>query len=256
MEKGMYIRLNEFRCLIILVFKVWTTRKYKAKKKLSNNKRSIRQTGGGPYDIQQFTPAEEMVIDACGFEATVSGIPNVGSYGVNEIESELNIDNENEYPADLEQFGCEDEIRIDVVSQQDNSQNPTSPVIPSRRGDSQLQMLKRQVHFTEQFVNAYKEMMEQTKVFQTDMMSTSLEQQKQLKSIKHELCDFNANKKKENVLIAERNKLLERKLKMMENEKKQNFDLTQRQLELQKINIEVLQTANELKRLKIGAETA
>ncbi|XP_058828065.1 uncharacterized protein LOC131696348 [Topomyia yanbarensis] len=237
--------------------RVWTTRKYKAKKKLSENKRSIRQTGGGPYDIQQLTTAEETVIDACGFEATVSGISDVGSYGVDQYGSESEMDIENDPPAGLEHFGCEDVIG-NAFPVTHESENPTPLVTPvtSLRRVSQPQMLRRQVQLTEQFVNASKEMMEQTKMFQTSIMSTSLEQQRQLKSIKYELRDFNGNKKKENVLLAERNKLLERKLNMLENEKQQNFELTKRKLELQKINIEVLQAANELKRLKIGTETA
>ena len=45
------------------------------------NKRSLHQTGGGPYTEVPISATEESIITACGMEATVRGIPGVLAFG-------------------------------------------------------------------------------------------------------------------------------------------------------------------------------
>ncbi|XP_054734449.1 uncharacterized protein LOC129241926 [Anastrepha obliqua] len=61
--------------------KVYADQKYNAKRKLSFNKSSKRQTGGGPYQQRALTPAEELIVEAAGLEASVSGNRMVQTYG-------------------------------------------------------------------------------------------------------------------------------------------------------------------------------
>ncbi|XP_053960803.1 uncharacterized protein LOC128864993 [Anastrepha ludens] len=61
--------------------KVYADQKYNAKRKLSFNKISKRQTGGGPYQQRALTPAEEVIVEAAGLEASVSGNSMVQTYG-------------------------------------------------------------------------------------------------------------------------------------------------------------------------------
>ncbi|XP_055842698.1 uncharacterized protein LOC129909647 [Episyrphus balteatus] len=71
--------------------RIWTTRKYSAKKKLIENKKSIAKTGGGPYTELPLDSNEEAIIQVCGIEAAVAGIGGVSSFGCDEqiLETEI-----------------------------------------------------------------------------------------------------------------------------------------------------------------------
>ncbi|XP_055904373.1 uncharacterized protein LOC129943406 isoform X2 [Eupeodes corollae] len=66
--------------------RIWTIRKYNAKKKLIANKKSIAQTGGGPFTEKALDSVDEVIIQACGIEAAVEGTFGVSSFGCNEHE--------------------------------------------------------------------------------------------------------------------------------------------------------------------------
>ncbi|XP_055907042.1 uncharacterized protein LOC129942212 [Eupeodes corollae] len=61
--------------------RIWTLRKYKTKKKLTQNKKSIKKTGGGPFDLKQLDESEEAIVAACGMEAAVTGIVGGLTFG-------------------------------------------------------------------------------------------------------------------------------------------------------------------------------
>ncbi|XP_067625780.1 uncharacterized protein [Eurosta solidaginis] len=61
--------------------KVFADQKYQAKKKLSHNKLSKRQTGGGPYNEIPISATEEVIIEAAGLEVAVDGNSTVRTFG-------------------------------------------------------------------------------------------------------------------------------------------------------------------------------
>ncbi|XP_067633503.1 uncharacterized protein [Eurosta solidaginis] len=61
--------------------KVFADQKYQAKKKLSHNKLSKRQTGGGPYNEIPISATEELIIEAAGLEVAVDGNSTVRTFG-------------------------------------------------------------------------------------------------------------------------------------------------------------------------------
>ncbi|XP_065368782.1 uncharacterized protein LOC135961216 [Calliphora vicina] len=60
--------------------KVWTDYRGRLKKKLSNNKKSIRQTGGGPSEVSELTPIE-LAVDSI-VSINVAANPSGTFYGV------------------------------------------------------------------------------------------------------------------------------------------------------------------------------
>lgn len=66
-------------------FQVWRDYKANTKKKLVLNKQQIEGTGGGPNKLIPLSDMEEAVSALLNFNMSVAGIPNVSSFGVENI---------------------------------------------------------------------------------------------------------------------------------------------------------------------------
>ncbi|XP_055837669.1 uncharacterized protein LOC129906061 [Episyrphus balteatus] len=62
--------------------KVWSDLKSSLRKKLSQNKRLLNATGGGPYEQVNFSPLEEDVIQLLCLRDCVDGIPQTQAFGM------------------------------------------------------------------------------------------------------------------------------------------------------------------------------
>ncbi|XP_055906719.1 uncharacterized protein LOC129941963 [Eupeodes corollae] len=61
------------------------------KKKLTENKNSIKKTGGGPFESKEIDATDEAIIAACGMEASVSGVAGGLSFGSETKENSEDI---------------------------------------------------------------------------------------------------------------------------------------------------------------------
>lgn len=60
---------------------MYVDQKHNARKKLSNNKASIRKTGGGPNEEVMLSTTEEKIVEAAGLTAAVVGIAGAKCFG-------------------------------------------------------------------------------------------------------------------------------------------------------------------------------
>lgn len=60
---------------------MYVDQKHNARKKLSNNKASIKKTGGGPNEEVMLSTTEEKIVEAAGLTAAVAGIAGVKCFG-------------------------------------------------------------------------------------------------------------------------------------------------------------------------------
>ncbi|XP_058812429.1 uncharacterized protein LOC131676981 [Topomyia yanbarensis] len=216
--------------------RVWTTRKYKTKTKLSSNKKSLKKTGGGPYSGKELTFADESIIEACGLEATVTGIPGVASYG-------FNSDMEEEDDRSVENIPTDDYLMESVFDHQTAGPSLTTrPHAPKEKKN--VQLLEKQVEISQQFLDTCSETLQKISSSQADVSM-------HLRSLKHDFRKLVELKQEE---YKEKKDYRKKKLKMLEESGFQKSVLKKEQLELQKLNIEVLQTTNELKKLKLSRE--
>lgn len=145
--------------------------------------------------------------------------------------------------------GDEDIPNDDVLMEFELNHQSASPrltTIPHtpKREKKQLLLLERQVDISEQFLNNASGALQSITSSQSDVSM-------HLRSIKHEFRKLIDLKEKE---YKDKNVYRKMKLEILEKSCIQKGMLKKEQFELQKLNIEVLQTANELKRLKLNRE--
>ncbi|XP_058827717.1 uncharacterized protein LOC131687628 [Topomyia yanbarensis] len=179
--------------------RVWPTRKYKTKTKLSSNKKSPKKTGGGPYSVEELTFADESIIEACGLEATVTGIPGVASYGFN---SEM----EEEDDRGDEDIRTDDYLMESVFDHQTADPSlTTTPRAPKRQKKS-VQLLEKQVEISQQFLDTGSDALQNIKSSQADVSM-------HLRSLKHDFRKLVDLKQKE---FKDKNNYRKEKLKLLE----------------------------------------
>ncbi|XP_055922570.1 uncharacterized protein LOC129953403 isoform X2 [Eupeodes corollae] len=71
--------------------RIWTTRKYSVKKKLLQNQKSLKETGGGPFMELPLDTNEETIVKVCGIKAAIAGISGVSSCGGEDENEEIKI---------------------------------------------------------------------------------------------------------------------------------------------------------------------
>lgn len=98
---------------------MYADQKHQVKKKLSFNKASKKQTGGGPYEEKLLTSSEEQILEAAGLSAAVEGLCSVASFGTSK---EVAIERNEEVP----EIDTRDDIadKVDDISSTPGTSKP------------------------------------------------------------------------------------------------------------------------------------
>ncbi|XP_061387069.1 uncharacterized protein LOC133322017 [Musca vetustissima] len=187
--------------------KVYADQKQQVKKKLSFNKASKNQTGGGPYEEELLTQSEELILEAAGLSAAVEGLSSVQSFGA---KKGMEVDRKEN----------DEEELMDVENDMDCSIGSTVPSSTQRRtkSASKMDLLKENIE-------KHDEGMRERKLFWDTLMD----------------CKRKSLKIKE-----ETYKLKERSLKIKEEEHKSNMAINKVELEIKTLELNLLKQKADL----------
>lgn len=194
-------------CFTVFLSKVYADQKQHVKKKLSFNKASKNQTGGGPYEEKLITQSEELILEAAGLSAAVEGLSSVQSFGAKKGMEVNRKEND------------EEEL-MDVENDMDCSIGSTVPSSTQRRtkSASKMDLLKENIE-------KHDEGLRERKLYWDTLID----------------CKRKSLKIKE-----ETYKLKERSLKIKEEEHKSNMAINKVELEIKTLELNLLKQKADL----------
>ncbi|XP_073819396.1 uncharacterized protein isoform X2 [Musca autumnalis] len=208
----------------ILWRKVFTDQKHIVKKKLSFNKASKKQTGGGPYEEKLLTHSEELILEAAGLSAPVEGLSSVESFGT---QVQRLLEGDDEVQLDLTNHSDDESINTMPTNVTTPINSPIQPTSSSRslksnsraKSTSKISLLKENIEKQD-------EGRREQKIFWESLIEAKT---KSLK-IKEEIY-----------------KLKERSMKLKEEEHRTNIEIKKVELEIKNLQLNILKERSNLR---------
>lgn len=260
--------------------KVWTDTKYKTKRKLSDNKKSLKKTGGGPYNIKTLTSIEEIASQAAGIDVIVEGInaQRFGAQPANSFKrplSERNLNSPISNPSENEEYSFNELENIQEAFLQavedDTHEAPfyglnLSSEIDDNEDNSHLiattskesEKVKTSTPLKKRLLNSPKktksnspkkpQKVDKIELFKENM-NVQIEYYKEMTSIKKTSLEL----KKEKLKIQKEMLNIEReKLELAKRNLKEKYEMERQSLSLRKMELEVMKNTNYLKTIELG----
>lgn len=128
----------------------------KVKRKLNHNKVEIKKTGGGPCQLKEITPLDEVVSRTAGLEATINGV-NGKRFGASIIQPNLEIleiESESIMPQEFEIIEVDPLTQIQTVdSAFDTSYENQNGVLEETT--NKFDLLKKSIFVNEKLLESF-----------------------------------------------------------------------------------------------------